>query len=418
MEVDVPYPKPICGNLEVKKYDYKESDTKYWSKPESTYCIYTESYFDGNLGLYPTGTSLAMREDDNKNVKDVMHTLNIDNDYDEFENSGHEYINNYCNDDDINNLHDDLKNKNFKKASKYFDNNKNRNYINGYHLLNSDTDSNGHKFKLYSQGKFTYETESNYGTCYSDKTDSGIWLMFDGTAPQGNVDMSMDEKTLNISVNASNVIDYCGKKKEAGSGVKKLYVEYKPSEGDQIYDDGSSINAKYQDLKYNETNKTWNTVIDAYAAFKCDDLDVNVHAVDNVGNDAIIYSKKFQLFTLKAHIVPFNDKESTAEIPNILEGQYGILKIVTTGGPTHIDIEFPYELTDHIQKGDKKLDYSFDIPEQVYYKNEYEFKVPLYVEHKEYEVNVTAKKKLNSKTAIPKFNVSDSVLNGIRTRIR
>jgi hypothetical protein len=86
----------------------------------------------------------------------------------------------------------------------------------------------------------------------------------------------------------------------------------------------------------------------------------------------------------------------------------------TTGEAESLEIEFK-----ELDEMDNTLDKTIEInPRQIYNNTEDKFIVPLYCKDKTYEVRVTAYRDGSTREVYPEFIVSDSVLNGIKTRIK
>jgi hypothetical protein len=161
---------------------------------------------------------------------------------------------------------------------------------------------------------------------------------------------------------------------------------------------------------------TYSLNMNAYTdAFKSEKIKVAICAKDNVGNKAILRQDVLDLFTLKARIVPSNNRGYNSELPPTLkEGQEGVLIMETTGEAESLEIEFK-----ELDEMDNTLDKTIEInPRQIYNSTEDKFIVPLYCKDKTYEVRVTAYRDGSTREVYPEFIVSDSVLNGIKTRIK
>lgn len=433
IQVEKINPVPEDGDISMVKYDYKESNDTYWVKLGSEFAVFTEGYFKSNYGIYPTSTSLLLLEDNNRSNKFKEHAMEIDS-YD------YEYKkNNYINDvyiHDVNSykamVSDKFKGLIGNNAFRHYDNRLFRNYLQGVHWLKTDKPWNeeepiddGRAFRLYLKQNFQYDryiydyNTDDYTINYSrEEKDSKMWLKVDGTAPTGKVEMNQDLETTDISVSVSNVTDYCTGKKVNGSGVKRIFAKFYPKLYDQYYYEEHDKEYVIQELVYNEQTKTWNTNIDAYSSFGCDDITVQIYGEDNVGNIGLIKEESFPILTLNAKVVPYNDPNCIDEVPIIEEGQYGRLKIKTTGGPTTLIITFDYEIESYVEEGDEPLSTVITIPAERSRYTEYVFKVPLYTPNKKYNINVQAIKKNNYKEADTQFLVSSNVLDGLRTRIR
>ena len=379
-------PTPMNGVLEVKKYNYKDKDNLYWIKLDDTGEIYTDGYFPSDYDIYPSDTYVLMAKDNKFNPESSRQLASISSSSwwgDEF----YDYFS----------LYKEYVGFNFKKN--------NRNYLGANHIIKGE--KHGSKFKLYFTNAYNYDGEEYY----RDYEETDKWIQFDGIAPgftdteNSIVDSkirildSLDNNTLKLNLAVKNL-------KDDGSGIKSVWAKIYPPEKEN--------KAKIINL----TNSSGDWILpktDLYTLFKENSVMVDIYTKDNVGNTGKLQSKQFELFTVNAYVVPYNNLDFKGT-PTLVRGQKARLKIFTTGGPDMLEIKFPKELS--------ALDYSLDntlyIEPKDYLLTEYDFYVPLEAELKKYKVNVKAFKTItnSNKESNPDFIVDGSVLSGIRTRLR
>lgn len=411
---DIDPPNPINGKLEMKKYDFQEYNDAnnngkkdageefkeiYWVKPESEFGIYTDGYIPSNYNIFPTTTYVLY-------AKDGVFDLS---------NSPRQYADEYGQSTFGSDYNKYFYSIGWEPAT--FKKQDDKNYISNTHLAQVKEDRYGKidKFKLYYTNTYWFKDKEYY-----DKyVDSGKWLNIDGIAPTGNGLVEIDYKTLNMTITANDI-------KDDGSGVDSVWAMIFP------YDSYSDYNADIDDFqgtseykndevmerKLNrKANGEYSLTLNAYDdAFKSEMVKVVICAKDNVGNKSIIKEENIDLFTLKARIVPLNNMDySSTNPPTLEEGQAAVLIMEVTGEVESLDIEFPYKLYDMDNTLDKTI--TLD-PLEKYKRVDNNFIVPLYCENGRYTVEVVAHRKGKERYASPEFIVSDSVLNGIKTRIR
>lgn len=379
-------PNPLAGRLTVYEYDYKESESVYWVKPNSTIGIYTDGYFPSGYGIYPSRTYLLF-------AKDGVMTGNSDRQYGDINGS-------YINASEYN-TYFTLNNSQEKAQQFQYSGN---NYLGIRHHMKAIL--NGTAFKLMYANTYL-----SSGTEYYDKYyDSGIWLKTDGIAP-GFTDTSnkiLDSKistiiNLDDNLNISARVDYL---KDIGSGINSVYA--------RVYPSGRESEAKI--LQLNLVNGSYvlpNTNVNSL--FSSEDINIDIYTRDNVGNTGKIKTQRFDLFTLNAQIVPYN-APSFAGIPTLQKGQKAILRIYTTGSLDKLQITFPNELV----ALDSTLNKTINIEPKGSLTTEIVFNVPLYEEEKNnFAVNVKAfKDSIGVVEDNAKFNVTGNILKGIRTRTK
>ena len=398
-------PEPVNGKLEMKKYDFQEYDDEndngkrdnneslkpiYWVKPESEFGIYTEGYFPSSYGIYPTRTYVLYAKDGNFDLN----------------NSPRQYAYDYW----VKTLGSQYDTYFYLTdgGEAEFRNQDNKNYISHTHLAQANEDRHGDKFKLYYANTYVY----NNIEYYKGFVDSGIWLKVDGKPPTGNGLIEIDYKTLNMTITANDI-------KDSDSGVNSVwamiypdeyaYVDINDFDGDTEYKNNDNMKKKF----IRESNGNYKLELNAYDdAFKSEKVKVVIYARDNVGNKSIIKEENVDLFTLKARIVPLNNMDySSSNPPTLEEGQAAVLIMEVTGEAEELDIAYE-EVDEELNKNIKIF------PVQKYKRVDDNFIVPLYCGEGRYTVYVTAYSKDSYREASPEFIVSDSVLNGIKTRIR
>lgn len=379
-------PNPMAGRLTVYEYDYKESDSIYWVKPNSTIGIYTDGYFPSSYGIYPSRTYLLF-------AKDGVMTGNSARQYGDSNGS-------YINGSEYNTYFTLNDGKEKVQQFQYSGNN----YLGIRHHMKAKLD--GTAFKLMYANTYL-----SGGTEYYDKFyDAGIWLKTDGIAP-GFTDTSnkiIDSKVSTIinldeNLNISARVDYL---KDIGSGINSVYAKMYPS--------GREAEAKV--LQLNLVNGSYIlSNINVNNLFSSEDINIDIYTRDNVGNTGKIKTQKFDLFTLNAEIVPYNNPNFKG-IPTLEKGQKAILRIYTTGLADKLQIRFPNELT----ALDNALNKTISIDTKGPLTTEIVFNVPQYAEEKNsFVVNVKASKNsLGVGEDNAQFNIAGNILEGIRTRTK
>lgn len=250
----------------------------------------------------------------------------------------------------------------------------------------------------------------NWGS--SDQQDwvNNFNVKTDGIAPGFNdtsnsvVDSKVNsiinlDDNLNLSGSVSNLFDI-------GSGTKNVYAKLYPS--------GMEDQAKTVSLVNNNGNWILPN-IDAYSLFNSEDINIDIFTQDNVGNTGKIFSKRFDLLTVKASVVPYNNQDFIG-IPTLKAGQKAILKVITTGYPDKLQITFPEEFSNL----DNSLNRIVDIEKKSKLETNIEFNIPRYVQQKDhYSINVKAIKTQTEKYREdnPTLNVKGDILNGLKTMI-
>ncbi|QLY81482.1 Ig-like domain repeat protein [Clostridium intestinale] len=408
-------PDPLNGKLVMKKYDFQEYEDLngngekdineplkpvYWVKPESEFRIYTEGYFPSSYGIYPTRSYVLYARDGkvdlSKSARQYSEEKYSGTDGDEYP----DYFYNLDN------------------GGLDFSNKDDKNYISHTHVAKAIEESHGSHFKLFYISSFFHGPIEEY---HSDYKDSGIWLNVDGKPPTGNGLVEIDYKTLNMTITANDI-------KDSDSGVNSVWAMIYPYDPDSTSENSANINDFDGDTEYKnsdkmkkklirESNGNYKFELNAYDdAFKSEMVKVVICAKDNVGNKSIIKEENVDLFTLKARIVPLNNMDySSNNPPTLEEGQAAVLIMEVTGEVERLDIEFSHDLSEKDGTLNKTITLN---PLEKYKRVDNNFIVPLYCGEDRYIVEVVAHRKSKERYASPEFIVSDSVLNGIKTRIR
>ncbi len=407
-------PDPLNGKLEMKKYDFQEyedlngngeKDTNeplkpvYWVKPESEFRIYTEGYFPSSYGIYPTRSYVLYARDGKVDLSKSARQYSEEEDWGT---DGDEYSDYFYNLDN---------------GGLDFSHKDDKNYISHTHVAEATEKSHGNHFKLFYISSFFHGPIDEY---HSDYKDSGIWLNVDGKPPTGNGLVEIDYKTLNMTITANDI-------KDSDSGVNSVWAMIFPYDPDSTSENNIDISdfkgiSEYKNDKIMErrlirkSNGEYSLTLNAYDdAFKNEMVKVVICAKDNVGNKSIIKEENIDLFTLKAKIVPLNNMNySSSNPPTLEEGQAAVLIMEVTGEAEELKIVYK-----GINEYDKTLDKTIKIaPVQKYKRVDDNFIVPLYCGEDRYTVEVVAYRQGKKRNASPEFIVSDSVLNGIKTRVR
>lgn len=363
------YSYPSNGNISVNKYDYKENNNIYWVKNKNDCEVLTDGYLNFASENYPDRNYLSLAKDGDVNSNALTYYSDVNGTYHK---DGNESIFKFSD-----------------KNKSYTYNNQNRNYLKSTHSLSAINEGS---VKLYFYNTILIDNVEYP----SNMQDSGIWLKVDGTAPTGTVLADMDSDTYDISVDVRNVTD------NGGSGVKEVFAMY--------YNANNKQNGKVR-RNLSLKNGNWVDNVNSSALFN-DDIEVEIYAVDNVGNQRLLDSKILYRFNVKATIVPYNDKSYSGSKPTLKRGQKGVIKIATTGEPTQLQITFSNDLLEQ----DNSLNATIDLQPKKQLITEYEFIVPLYSDMKDYAVNVKAIKGNRTKEVNPQFIVNDSIIDNLRTR--
>jgi hypothetical protein len=366
-------PNPTINSLSVTRYDYKESNTSYWVKPNSTFAIYTDGYFPSSYGVFPTRNYVLFAKDGIYNDLTSARQYSTKSSKNK---QGSEYDTNF-----------NWSSSNLDLAQEYVLSG--NNYLKTTHHLSAKLDNT--RYKLYHTATYI-----NNGTeYYDDYIDSGIWLNVDGIAPTGTAEFNYDEITAEMKVNVSDIV-------EEGSGVNKIWVEYAPSDNlsNIVTEELIKVDGAYQGGK---------NLYDIFSG-NADTVNIKVKAIDNVGNERVISETNNDVFLIKASI----ERVLEPHVPIFKAGEKGILKIQLYGGVNKVQVTFPIELSTL----DNTLNKEFIVEPKKYESINYEFYTPLNSESKTYNIEVKAFKQEREKKVYPSMEVSGSILQDLRTRIR
>lgn len=145
------------------------------------------------------------------------------------------------------------------------------------------------------------------------------------------------------------------------------------------------------------------------------DFTAVAHAVDNVGNEAVV-SEETTEFGLTAQI----ERILSPHVPVFQNGESGILSIAIWGYPDYVEIEFPAEMTEQDPGLNRRIEYAGS--PRYCQKEEIQFMIPLYTpSNADYTVTVRAYKgsrRLEQYPELSVVEVSGTVLDDFRTRLR
>lgn len=220
-------------------------------------------------------------------------------------------------------------------------------------------------------------------------------IKVDGIAPDGTVNYDYNEKTADMKIKVSNVI-------ETGSGVQKMVVTYSPK------DDPSRVVS--ENLINNNGNYEGSKNLYTIFGSDVNTINIKITTYDNVGNSRIIANDDKDVFMVQAVIETWLDPHDN----NFKCGDKGVLKIKVYGNVDKLKITFPEQMSTR----DTTLNKIIDLIPKVYDEVNYEFFVPLQTEFSNYNVEVKAYKKGVEKNVYPDLNVNGSITKDIRTRIR
>ena len=231
----------------------------------------------------------------------------------------------------------------------------------------------------------------------SDDLTHSIYLIGDCTAPAiGGMDELRALDLVNKAIDSNVTINLTAT--DTGSGVSEFYAVL------------TNHDNHITETIYSEDGATLSFDIIVNKAVLNGDVTVEVHAIDNVGNERVD-SHDFTEFTLTVSV----KRMLAPHDPIFKGGETGILSITTTGYVDSLEIDFPEILDDY--------DCTIDYPKPYYRKDEeLEFMIPLYAaESENYTIMVTAYKGSSGLEERPKLavlEVEGSILDELRTRLR
>lgn len=391
-------PKPINDNFKMIKYDYKQDDYNYWMKVGNEFAVYNDGYLPDIAKEYPTRNYVLFDKDGLNSLsssgRQYATTMGSSTWGDEYSTYFQMTENTYA--DEI-----------LKDGKKYL---ASTHYLKG--LMDKTAFLMRHCTTYLFNGK----------EYYNGYKSSDMWIRFDGRPPTGNPAINFNSDTLNLGIDMYNVSD------NGGSGIKKVWAEVYPP--DDYYNK--------QTFDFHETAEKGHYKINSfnlYDMFNSKSIDtdyavVDIWLEDNVGNQIKVKSEEYELFTVKAVVVPYNKPDyepSEEEVPlTIPRGQTAILKIKTTGGAQELQLDFSELVDGSPSDTEQNIDMLKDITNfpnillnsKSNEKAEYDFYIPLYCEEKKYDIKVKAIKYGRSREALAPFRVSNSAIDRLRTRIR
>jgi len=244
--------------------------------------------------------------------------------------------------------------------------------------------------------------DSTNGTVYSDKTKdlaNSIYLIGDSTPPDihgldalKNIDtIDRDNENCTIVLQVS----------DSGSGVDEFYAEV------------TNTDNYITETLYSEDGSTLTLNLSENSALFTGDFTVEIHAVDNVGNERI-ETHGLSEFTLSADIQRILEPHD----PIFRTGESGLLTIVTTGYADRVEVIFPEEMTALNPGLNTVYEYS---PATYMEEEELTFMIPLYTpELDDYKIIVRAYKDGTKLEEYPRFStigMDGSVLDSLRKQL-
>ena len=243
---------------------------------------------------------------------------------------------------------------------------------------------------------------SQDGIVYSDKTkdlDNSIYLIGDSTPPDihgldalqsiDTIDRDNDDCTIVLQVS------------DSGSGVREFYAVV------------TNTDNYTTETLYSENGSTLTLNLSEDSALFTGDFTVELHAVDNVGNEKL-ETHGLTEFTLSADLQRILEPHDTI----FRAGESGILTIVTTGYADRVEVIFPEEMTALNPGLNTVYEYS---PATYMEEEELTFMIPLYTpEQDNYRIIVRAYKdgtKLEEYPRLSTIGMDGSVLDSLRKQL-
>lgn len=238
---------PNNGNLEVKKYDYKESNTVYWVKPNNEFQVYTDGYLDKGSHVYPERNILNLFPNGTNSDYGAFATTT----------SGSTTAN----------FNSQFK-LNTGSTRGWNEQSSSYNYLKSNFYLSANEDNKNYLLNYLSQWK----------GMNGPYTNSGVWIKTDGTAPIiDNAQIKRTDESMTISVN--------NMKDNNRSGNKQIsFVIYEI----KYKDDASKHTTISQNVSTEGANIS--QILNKNNLFNYDeykDYTIEVWTKDNVGNTQI-----------------------------------------------------------------------------------------------------------------------------------
>jgi len=240
-------------------------------------------------------------------------------------------------------------------------------------------------------------------TVYSDKTidlTNSIYLIGDSTPPViHGLDALKSIETIDRDNDDCIVVLHAS---DSGSGVEEFYAVIKNTDN------------YITEILYSEDGSILILNLSEDSALFTGDFTVEIHAVDNVGNERV-ETHGLSEFTLSAELQRILEPHD----PIFRAGESGLLTIVTTGYADRVEVIFPIEMTALNPELNTIYDYS-----QSTYMEEEEliFMIPLYTpELDDYKIIVRAYKNGAKLEEYPRFStigMKGSVLNSLRKQLQ
>lgn len=257
----------------------------------------------------------------------------------------------------------------------------------------------GHRIRLTPIAA-AKEGEGMVFSDYVQDLQGSIWLIVDARPPviQG-LEQLEEEDILNTWEEGPVEMELTAS--DEGSGLAEFYVE--------VYNQDNGSSQRFEDQG---TGRIHMTLCEGDALFS-GAFTVLAHAVDHVGNEAVVSS---QMQGISLHV----------ELERILEphdpvfkaGESGILTILTTGYVDRVEVIFPEEMW--ALDASLNQTYIYEVPD--YIKEEkLAFMVPLRVPEAVMDITVRAFKQDTSIEQHPRLatmTVKGNVLDELRTRLK
>lgn len=257
----------------------------------------------------------------------------------------------------------------------------------------------GHRIRLTPIAAASEGTEMVFSDYVQDLLGS-VWLVADAKPPEiagmevlegTDVLEAWEEGPVEVELTAS----------DQGSGLAEFYVE--------IYNQDNGSSQKYED---GGTGRIQLTLREGDALFS-GAFTVIAHAVDHVGNEAVV-SSQMQGISLHVNLERILEPHD----PVFKAGESGILTVLTTGYVDRVEVIFPEEMTEL----DASLNriWLYEVPEYVK-EEKLSFMIPLRVPETVMDITVRAYKQdtgIEQRPRLATVTVKGNVLDELRTRLK
>lgn len=259
-------------------------------------------------------------------------------------------------------------------------------------------EADGKKIRITPIAGAKFKEDTVYSDYAKDLANS-IYLIGDCTPP--DIDGLEALKDIEVIDRDSSSYNLNFTATDSGSGTKEFYIVVTNK------DNGSTQTFTSADKKHISIS------ISEEDALFTGDFTVELHAVDNVGNERV-ESHDISEFTLRVTL----DRVLEPHDPIFRAGESGILKITTTGYADRIEVVFPKEMT--ALNPDLDTVYVYD-PATFIEQEELTFMVPLHTPVDNYTIMVRAYKKDAKLEDYPKLGVIETkgdVLENIQKHLK